>query len=337
MINDRDQLTEKDLIQMYRWMVLTRAFEERFCSLWGKGVVSELPHGSQGQEAIAVGACYGLRPGDQVMPSLRTRGALFVRGIPLRMQMAGVYAKATGAAKGKASTHHMGDVERGVLVGSGIVGASITVAVGAALAFKLQRKDNIVVDFFGDGAAQRGDFHEGLNFAGVFKLPVVFILENNGFAEYTPLSKHFAGSDFACRAQGYGFPGVRLDGNDIFAVYEAVQAAATRARAGEGPTLLECVTFRYRAHCEVQPPEAFRDPAEIDRWRAKDPIARMRAHLMQRGILTEEIARRLDKEVTAELDDAVKYAEESPLPGPEELYKDVYAPESAELVVGRRS
>lgn len=332
-----DQLAEKDLIQMYRWMLLTRQFEDRICGLWGKGGVVELPHGSQGQEAIAVGACYGLRQQDQVMPSLRTRGAFLVKGISTRVQMAGVYAKVTGPARGKATAHHMGDAERGVLVGSGIVGASITVAVGAALAFKLQRKDNVVVDFFGDGAAQRGDFHEGLNFAAVFKLPIIFVLENNGYSEYTPLSKHFAGSDFACRAQGYGFPGVRLDGNDVFTVYEAVQAAAARARAGEGPTLLECVTYRYRNHCEVQPPEAFRDPAEIEQWRAKDPIARMRTQLMQRGILTDALERKITAEVEAEIDDAIKHAEESPFPAPEELYKDVYAPESPELVVGRRS
>lgn len=332
-----DQLAEKDLIQMYRWMVLTRAFEDRICGLWGKGGVVELPHGSQGQEAIAVGACYGLRQQDQVMPSLRTRGAFLVKGISARVQMAGIFAKATGAARGKATAHHMGDAERGVLLGSGIVGGSITVAVGAALAFKLQRKDNIVVDFFGDGAAQRGDFHEGLNFASVFKLPIVFVLENNGFSEYTPLAKHFAGSDFACRAEGYGFPGMRLDGNDIFGVYEAVQAAAARARAGEGPTLLECVTYRYRNHCEVQPPEAFRDPAEIEQWRAKDPISRLRVQLVQRGILTDALVHRIDAEVEAEVDDAVKYAEESPFPAPEELYKDVYSPESPELIVGRRS
>ncbi len=332
-----DQLAEKDLIQMYRWMVLTRAFEERICELWGRGAVSELPHGCQGQEAIAVGACYRLRREDQVMPSLRTRGALLIKGISARVQMAGVYAKATGAARGKATTHHMGDADCGVLLGSGIVGASITVAVGAALAFKLQRKDHIVVDFFGDGAAQRGDFHEGLNFAGVFKLPIVFILENNGFAEYTPLSKHFAGSDFACRAQGYGFPGIRLDGNDVFAVYEAVQTAVALARAGKGPTLLECVTYRYRSHCEVHPPEAFRDIAEIEQWRARDPIPRMWAHLTQRGILTDDLVHKIDTEVAAEIDDAVKYAEESPLPATDELYKDVYAPESRELVVERRS
>jgi pyruvate dehydrogenase E1 component alpha subunit len=332
-----NQLTEKDLTQMYRWMVLTRAFEDRICGLWGKGGVVELPHGSQGQEAIAVGACYGLRKQDQVMPSLRTRGAFLVKGISVRVQMAGVYAKVTGPARGKATAHHMGDAERGVLLGSGIVGASITVAVGAALAFKLQRKDNIVVDFFGDGAAQRGDFHEGLNFAGVFRLPIVFVLENNGFSEYTPLSKHFAGSDFACRAQGYGFPGIRLDGNDVFAVYEAVQAAVERARAGGGPTLLECVTYRYRNHCEVLPPEALRDPAEIEQWRAKDPIPRMRAQLVQRGVITDALLRKLHAEVEAEIYDAITYAEGSPFPAPEELYKDVYAPEPPELVVGRRA
>jgi len=332
-----DRLNQQDLIQMYRWMVLTRAFEDRICADWGKGGVVELPHGSQGQEAIAVGACYGLRQQDQVMPSLRTRGAFLVKGISTRVQMAGVYAKVTGTARGKSTAHHMGDSRCGVLLGSGIVGASITVAVGAALAFKLQGRDNVVVDFFGDGAAQRGDFHEGLNFAGVFKLPVIFVLENNGYSEYTPLEQHFAGRDFACRAEGYGFPGFRLDGNDILVVYEAVQTAAARARAGEGPTLLECVTYRYRNHCEVMPPEALRDPAEIERWRAKDPIARLRADLLKQGILTEALVQKIDADVQAEIDDAVKFAEESPFPPPEELYKDVYAPESPELVVGRRS
>jgi TPP-dependent pyruvate/acetoin dehydrogenase alpha subunit len=332
-----DQLTEKDLIQMYRWSVLIRAFEDRVCDLWAKAKIMELPHGSQGQEAIAVGACFGLRREDQVVPSLRTRGAFFVRGIPTRMQMAGMYAKATGPAGGKATAHHMGDAARGVLVGSGIVGASITVGVGAALAFKLQRKDLLVVNFFGDGAAQRGDFHEGLNFAGVFKLPVIFVLENNGYAEMTPVAKHFAGPDFACRAQGYGFPGVRVDGNDVFAVYEAVQTAAARARAGEGPTLLECVTYRMRGHSENNPVGTCRDMTEVEAWRAKDPIPRMRTALMQRGILTETLVAGIDAEVAAEIEDAIAFAEESPSPTLDELYKDVYAPESAELVVGRRS
>jgi acetoin:2,6-dichlorophenolindophenol oxidoreductase subunit alpha len=322
---------------MYRWLVLIRAFEDRVAELWAQGSLQESPHGSQGQEAIAVGACYGLRPEDQVLPSLRTRGAFLVKGVPVRVQMAGMYAKATGPARGKATAHHMGDPQRGVLLGSAIVGASITVAVGAALAFKLQRKDHVVVDFFGDGAAQRGDFHEGLNFAGVLKLPVVFVLENNGFAEMTPVGKHFAGSDFACRAQGYGFPGVRLDGNDIFAVYEAVQTAVARARAGEGPTLLECVTYRLRGHSESHLPTELREQREIDQWRAKDPIPRMRAHLLERGILADDQVRKIDAEAEAEVEDAIKFAEESPSPDPGEIYRDVYAPETPDLVVGRQA
>lgn len=332
-----EQLTKKDLVQMYRWLVLIRTFENRVGELWTQGGLQESPHGSQGQEAIAVGACYGLRPEDQVLPSLRTRGAFLVKGVPVRVQMAGMFAKATGPARGKATAHHMGSALRGVLLGSAIVGASITVAVGAALAFKLQRKDNVVVDFFGDGAAQRGDFHEALNFAGVFRLPAVFVLENNGFAEMTPVAKHFAGSDFACRAQGYGFPGVRLDGNDIFAVYEAVQTAVARARTGDGPTLLECVTYRLRGHSESHLPTELREQAEIDQWRAKDPIPRMREHLLERGILSPDLVAKIGAETTEEIEDAVKFAEESPSPDPGEIHRDVYAPEAPDLVVGRQA
>jgi TPP-dependent pyruvate/acetoin dehydrogenase alpha subunit len=332
-----EQLTDKDLIQMYRWLVLIRKFEDRVADLWTQDVIQESPHGSQGQEAIAVGACYGLRVDDQVLPSLRTRGAFLVKGVPTRVQMAGMYAKATGPARGKATAHHMGDPQHGVLIGSAIVGASITVAVGAALAFKLQRKDSVVVDFFGDGAAQRGDFHEGLNFAGVFKLPVVFVLENNGFAEMTPVEKHFAGSDFACRAQGYGFPGVRLDGNDVLAVYDAVQTAVARARVGDGPTLLECVTYRLRGHSESHLPAELRDQAEIDRWRTKDPIPWMRTQLIERGLLTDDLVRKIEAEAEMEIEDAVRFAEASPPPDPAEIFKDVYAPEDPALVVGRRA
>lgn len=331
-----DQLTPEDLLKMYRWMVLTRAFEDRICGLWGKGGVVEMPHGSQGQEAIAVGACYGLHREDQVMPSLRTRGAFLVRGVPTCVQMAGVFAKATGAARGKSTAHHMADPAHGVLLGGGLIGSDITVAVGVALAFRLRCQDNVVVDFFGDGAAQRGDFHEGLNFAAVFKLPIIFVLENNGYAEFTPLHKHFAGGDFACRAQGYGFPGLRLDGNDILAVYEAVQGAVVRARAGQGPTLLECVTYRYRNHCERERPEAYRDPAEIEVWRAKDPIARMRSHLIARECLNKALEREISASVEAEILESITYAEESPFPDPSEVEDCVYAANSNGAAAKRR-
>jgi len=332
-----EQLTPENLKEMYRLLVLTREFEDRICGLWGKGGVIELPHGSQGQEAIAVGACYGLRRTDQVMPSLRTRGAFIVKGVPTKVQMAGIYGKVTGAARGKSTTHHMADPQRGVLLGTGLIGSDITVAVGAALAFKLRREDNVVVDFFGDGAAQRGDFHEGLNFAGIFKLPIVFVLENNGFAEYTPLHKHFAGEEFACRAQGYGFPGLRLDGNDVLTVYEAVQQAISRARAGEGPTLLECVTYRYRSHCENQRPEYRRDPDEIAFWQQRDPIPRLAAQLAKRGLLDDEDRLSVHAQARAEVDAAINFAEASPFPPAEEVGEWAYSPEDPALVGGRRS
>jgi TPP-dependent pyruvate/acetoin dehydrogenase alpha subunit len=331
-----DKLEPRDLLEMYRLLMLTREFEDRLCGLWGRGGVVELPHGSQGQEAIAIGACYGLRTQDQVLPSLRTRGAFIVKGVPTKLQMAGIFGKVTGPARGKSTTHHMTDPAHGVLLGTGLIGSDITVAVGAALAFNLQKKDNIVVNFFGDGAAQRGDFHEGLNFAGVFKLPIIFVLENNGYAEYTPLKKHFAGTNFACRAEGYGFPGEQIDGNDVLAVYEAVQHAATRARAGEGPTLLECMTYRYRNHCEGQTPEYMRDPTEIARWQEKDPIRLFDAYLVEKRLLDANVRENVLSVVKTEIEAAIKYADESPFPPVEEVSEGAYAVEDPTLVGGRR-
>jgi TPP-dependent pyruvate/acetoin dehydrogenase alpha subunit len=332
-----EQLSERDLVEMYRWLVRIRAFEDWVCDSWSQCKLVEPPHGSQGQEAIAVGACFGLRQGDWALPSLRTRGAFLVRGVPARVQLAGMHARTTGPAGGKVTAHHMGDPEHGILLGTGLVGSAITVAVGAALALKLQKKSDVVVDFFGDGAAQRGDFHEGLNFAAVFKLPVIFVLENNGYAEMTPLSKHFAGTDFASRAQGYGIPGHRLDGNDVFAVYEAVQTAIARARAGEGPTLLECVTYRYRGHSETGAWKDTRDPAEIAAWRTRDPIPRFRAALEARGLLGDDLVRSIEVEAKAEIEEAVAFALASPSPTVDEVTRDVYAPESSALVTGMRS
>ncbi len=332
-----DELKDGDLVQMYRWLVLIRKFEDRVAELWASGNMVELPHGSQGQEAIAVGACYGLRQEDQILPSLRTRGAFFVKGVSTRVQMAGMQARATGPARGKVTAHHMADPERGVLLGSGIVGASITVAVGAALALRIRGTDSVVVNFFGDGGSQRGDFHEGLNLAGAMKLPIVFVLENNGYAEMTPLASHFAGTELSSRAQGYGFPGLRVDGNDVVAVYDAVQTAVARARACGGPTLLECVTYRLRGHSEINLPTEARDPREIEEWKAKDPIPRMRARLAERGILDDALVARIDADVAAEIEDAVRFAQESPPTPVEELYRDVYAPEDPALVTGRRS
>jgi len=327
--NDRvrpsDGLSGEDLLEIYRWMLLTRAYEDRAQELWSKGLVVESLHGSQGQEAVGVGACYGLRPDDVILPSLRTRAAFLVRGVPVRNFLAGMLGKATGAAGGKATAHHMGMRDAGVLLGSAIVGASIPVATGAALAFQMKGEDRVSVCFFGDGATQRGDFHEALNFAGVLRLPVVYVIENNGYAEFTPIAKHFAGQNLACRAEGYGFPGVTVDGNDVLAVYDAVGEAVSRARAGGGPTLVECMTYRQRGHSSSHPPTEGRDPAEVEAWLQRDPINLFRAELEKRGLLGDGVLDRIRASVDTEIDEAVQFAVESPLPDPADLYTDVYA------------
>lgn len=320
-----DQLGETQLVEMYRWMLLTRTYEDRAQELWSKGLVVELLHGSQGQEAVGVGACYALHQDDVVLPSLRTRAAFLVRGIPVRQFLAGMLGKATGAANGKATAHHMGRKQGGVLLGSAIVGASIPVATGAALAFKMRGEDRVSVCFFGDGAAQRGDFHEALNFAGVMRLPVIYIIENNLYAEFTPIAKHFAGQNLSCRAEGYGFPGLTVDGNDVLVVYDAVAEAAARARAGGGATLIECMTYRQRGHSSSHSPTEGRDQAEVDAWLKRDPIDLFRVELQKRGVLKPGALESIQASVDSEIDEAVQFAVDSPLPDPAELYRDVYA------------
>jgi TPP-dependent pyruvate/acetoin dehydrogenase alpha subunit len=321
-----DDLSADALVEVYRQMLLTRAYEDRAQELWSTGVVVESLHGSQGQEAIGVGACYGLRPDDVILPSLRTRSAYFVRGVSPRRFLAGMLGKATGAANGKATAHHMAAPAHGVMLGSAIVGGSIPVATGAALAFRMQARDSVAVCFFGDGAAQRGDFHEALNFAGVFRLPIVYVIENNGYAEFTPIEKHFAGKNLALRAEGYGFDGANIDGNDVLAVYDAVADAVALARAGGGPTLLECITYRQRGHSSSHPPTEGRDEQEVASWLEKDPIKLYRVELQRRGLLDDGLIERIGREVDAEIDEAVRFAEDSPTPDPAELYRDVYAP-----------
>jgi TPP-dependent pyruvate/acetoin dehydrogenase alpha subunit len=332
-----DRLQHSDLIEIYRLLKLTREFEDQLCAHWGHGGVIELPHGSQGQEAIAIGACYGLQPGDQVLPSLRTRGAFIARGVSTSLQWAGIFGKVDGPARGKSTTHHMADPQHGILLGSGLIGSDIPIAVGAALAFKLQKKINVVINFFGDGAAQRGDFHEGLNFAAVFKLPVIFVLENNGYAEYTPLEKHFAGDNFACRAEGYGFPGERIDGNDVLVVYETVQRAIERARAGAGPTLIECVTHRWRSHCEARAPEYLRDPDEVASWYDDDPIIRLEKYLFDKGCLLPADREKINNMVQEEIANAIRYAEQSPFPPESSLVDGAYVTEDTTIAGGKRS
>ncbi|MHB1005037.1 MAG: thiamine pyrophosphate-dependent dehydrogenase E1 component subunit alpha [Chloroflexota bacterium] len=318
-------LLASDFLEMYRWMVFTRSFEQRLVDLHQSRGLPELPHSSIGQEAVGVGACYGLRRDDVVMPSLRTRAAFFVKGVNPRAMAAAIFAKGTGPSRGKMSGHHMGDFSLGVLVGSGILGSAQPLAVGAALACKKMRTDRVVVSFFGDGASNRGDVHEAMNFAAVTKAPIVWVLENNLYAMSLPSGRNTAITDLAIRAASYGFPGMVADGMDVVAVHEAVSEAVQRARAGLGPSLVECKTYRFRGHCELDAPDFLRPQAEIEQWLARCPIKRLERQLFDLGTMTPQIAAEIEADCKAKVDDAMQYAEDSPWPAVEDLLKDVYA------------
>jgi TPP-dependent pyruvate/acetoin dehydrogenase alpha subunit len=321
--NSRPELPASDLLSLYQLMVLTREFEMRVAKIALQQSIVETPHLCVGQEAVGVGATYGLRKDDFVLPTLRGRSVLLTKGVPPSTLMAGVFGKATGPSRGKWTAHHMGDLDKGILVGSLIIGSQFPTAVGAGMAFKLKKTAQVCVCFFGDGAANRGDFHEGLNMAAIFKVPVVFVCENNGYALFTPVEQDMLIKDISIRAQAYGMPGETVDGNDVLAVHHAVQEAVERARSGPGPSLIECKTYRFRPHCEkfveIRPQE------ELDRIWKFCPLVHYKAYLVDRGILSEESDLKIYREINGQIDEAVKFAEDSPFPDPAEMYDGVYA------------
>jgi len=237
--------------------------------------------------------------------------------------MAAVYGKATGPSKGKYTSHHMGDLDMGILAGSLIIGSQYPIAVGAGLAFQIKKTDQVCLCFFGDGASNRGDFHEGLNLAAILKLPVIFICNNNLYAIEMPVSRSMAIKDIAERARAYGMPGETIDGNDVVKVHQTVQEAIERARSGGGPSLIECKTYRLRAHCERF--QEGRPKEEIDYWWERCPIKRFRGYLLDQRIIDEHQGQKMEEDVREEIDQAVRFAEESPFPKPEEIFEDVYA------------
>ncbi len=317
-------LQNADFLELYRLLLLTRVTEERMVEYHKHSPLPELPHASIGQEAVGVGATYKLRRDDLIIPSLRTRGAFLTKGISSRQLMAGAFAKVTGAARGKNTSHHMGDPRCGVVAGSGVVSSHVPVGVGTALAARLRKKDYVTAVFFGDGGSNRGDIHESMNMAAVFKLGIVFICENNQYAISTPASFHTPVRDIAVRAEGYGMPGVIVDGNDVIAVYEAAQDAYERARKGEGPTFLECKTYRWRGHSERDPRD-LRPQEEIEEWKRKCPVSRLGAKLLEKGIADENTLSDIRKKVNEEVEDAIAFAESSPYPPAEEALLNVFS------------
>jgi len=315
--------TEK-LTNMYGKMLEIRFFEEKVFDLYAQNIVPGTIHLYLGEEAVAVGVCSLLRKNDYITSTHRGHGHCIAKGAELKRTMAEILGKKTGYCKGKGGSMHIADFSIGMLGATAVVGAGLPIAVGAGLSAKLRKTDQVVACFFGEGASNQGTFHESINMASTWKLPVIFVCENNLYAMGTRQSTVMAIENVADRAVAYGIPGVVVDGNDVLAVYEATQKAVERARNDEGPTLIECKTYRHKGHSRVDPAK-YRPKEEVEEWLTKDPIKRFKEKLLQTNTLTEAEIEQIEKEVSAEIEEAVKFAMESPYPAPEEALEDVYA------------
>ncbi len=309
---------------IYRTMVAIREFEERLYNLFLTEAMPGTMHQYTGQEAVAAGVCAALQPGDYITSTHRGHGHAIAKGVSLRSLMAEMFARDTGCCRGMGGSMHLSDPAVGMLGATGIVGGGIAIATGAALSAKLRRSGQVAVAFFGDGAANEGAFHESLNQAGAWKLPVVYVCENNLYGFSVPFAHASAVPDIASRAAGYGFPGLVVDGMDALAVHAAADAAVARARTGEGPTLLECKTYRYRGHSRFEKP-VYRTEAEVALWQQRDPIEQLERRLVAQGLMLAGDAGRIRQEVRAELEDAVAYARTSPEPPVDAALRHVYA------------
>src|SRR6476659_3905222 len=311
--------------QMLRQMETIRRFEERASADYHAGKIYGVVHCYIGQEAVAVGTCAALNRSDRIMSTHRGHGHCIAKGADLNRMMAELYGRQTGYCKGKGGSMHIADFEIGMLGANGIVAGGIAIVTGAGLAAQMEGKGGVAVSFFGDGASNAGPFHECLNIAATWKLPMLYVCENNMYAAQTAAAATHALSDVAARAAGYGIPGVVVDGNDIFAVYQAANRAVERARSGAGPTLIECKTYRWRAHTEHRGQPDPRDPGEREAWMRRDPIAQLERQLRDQGDLDDAGMESVEREIMAALEAAVAFAEASPFPLPEQATEDVFS------------
>lgn len=319
-------LTDLDVLEMYKKILLTRMVDERTWILNRMGKVHFLISG-QGQEAAQIGAAWALRPGkDWVIPYYRDLGVVLTLGMTVRDMALMLYAKAEDPnSGGRQMPSHWGHVDLNIFTGSSPVGTQVPQAAGMAYAAKMRGDDVVVWTSFGEGTANKGDVHEGMNFAGVHNLPVIFFCENNGYAISVPQDKQMAIDNVADRAAGYGFPGVVVDGTDVFDVYRVTKEAVERARRGEGPTLIEAKVYRFTPHSSDDDDSTYRDPEEVAKQREHDPVRKLREYALAHGILTEEQDEQFKKQFEAEIDAAVEYAEAAPDPDPSELERHVFA------------
>jgi pyruvate dehydrogenase E1 component alpha subunit len=309
---------------MYEHLVLIREFEERIATLRQSGALQGSAHLYAGQEAVAVGVCARLNKDDYAASTHRGHGHAIAKGVDVARMMAELYGRATGTNRGKGGSMHIADTSVGMLGATGIVGAGTPLALGAALSAQKRRTRQVAMAFFGDGAMGQGTVYECLNMATIWKLPLIFVCENNGYAESTPAEYALSTPDLAERAAAFKLPACVVDGQDVFAVYDQTGRAVERARAGEGPTFLECKTYRYYGHFLGDDPHRYRSAEEEAHYRGRDCIERFVA----REALEPSELEAIRFEVQARLDDAVRFAEDSPRPDPSELLTDVYTPES---------
>lgn len=312
------------VLDMYQKMLRIRWFEETVDGLFAQGKVWGTGHLYIGEEAVAVGAIAALKPGDLITSTHRGHGHCLAKGAAVDRMMAEFMGKEEGYCRGMGGSMHIADVEAGNLGANGVVGGGVPIAVGSALASELKRDGKVTMCFFGDGAANQGGVHEALNMAAVWRLPVVFVLENNQYAMSTPLIHSFAVERLSERAAAYGFPGVTVDGNDLFAVLDAAEQAVKRARRGEGPSLIECVTYRWKGHSKSDA-NRYRTKEEIKDWMARCPIKRLEQYLLEQRILTAEQIETYHARAKREIDDALSFVETCHEPDYENMRQSVYA------------
>jgi len=314
---------EKLYLELYQRMLKIRLFEENVVSLFAEGLIPGFVHSYIGEEAVAVGVCSCLNENDYITSTHRGHGHLIAKGGRLDRMMAELFGKKDGYCKGKGGSMHIADFDIGILGANGIVGGGIATAVGAALSIQMRETGQVVACFFGDGATNRGVFHESVNLASIWNLPVIFVCENNLYAISVSQTKHMKIKEISKRAESYGIPGVTVEGNDVLAVREVVGEAVKRARNGEGPTLVECRTYRWRGHWEGDPD--IRPRGEIEEWKKKCPILRFRKKLYEMHILDDKKAQSIEQAIKREIEEAIEFAKKSPYPDELSALEDVYS------------
>jgi pyruvate dehydrogenase E1 component alpha subunit len=319
-------LEPEKMIGMYQTMLRIRRFEERVMDMYARQSIPGLAHLYIGEEAVATGVCANLKTDDYITSTHRGHGHCIAKGGELKFMMAELFGKTTGYCRGKGGSMHIANIDLGILGANGIVAAGMPIAGGAALAIKMRKGNQVVVSFFGDGATNQGTFHESLNMAAVWKLPVVFVCENNQYAISVAAKRVGSIQDYYLRKASYGIEGCKVDGNDILSVYEAAKEAVNRAREGKGPTLIECKTYRWRGHYEGEADRTYlyRTKEEIEEWKKKCPIDRFKNYLLEKKVSKEANLQKIDEQIQAEIEEAIEFAKNSPDPEPGDALIDVY-------------